>query len=108
MLEELKTFGGNLGCLKGKTLGKKLPHIIGSFLTIPITILERYKEVTLARDIMFINGIRFINTISRHIKFMMAENIANAEAKKLQESIRKVKQFYMQWVFKVTNILMGR
>ena len=55
---------------------------------------------------MFINGVRFINTISRHVKFMMAEHIANVEASTLQESIRQVKQVYMQRGFKITNILM--
>ena len=55
---------------------------------------------------MFINGIRFINTVSRHVKFVTAEHIANAEVSTLQESIRQVKQFYMQQGFKITNILM--
>ena len=85
-------WGGDLGCLKGNTPRQKMPHIIGGIFPHPITILERYKNLTLAGDIMFINGIRFINTISRHIKFMTAEHIANSEASKLQESIRQVKQ----------------
>ena len=55
---------------------------------------------------MFINGIRFINTISRHLKFMTSEHIANAYATTLQESIRQVKQVYMQRGFKITNIIM--
>ena len=55
---------------------------------------------------MFIDGIHFINTISKHIKFMTAEHIANAEVSTLQESIRQVKQVYMQQGFKITNILM--
>ena len=55
---------------------------------------------------MFINGIRFINIIPRNVKFMTSEHIANAEASKLQESIRKVKEVYMQWGFNITNILM--
>ena len=65
-------------------------HQRGNF-PLPITILERYKNITPAGDIMFINGIRFINTISRHIKFMTTEHIDNAEASTLQESIRQVK-----------------
>ena len=55
---------------------------------------------------MFINGIRFINAISRHVNFMTEEHIANAEASTLQESIRQVKQVYMQRGFKITIILM--
>ena len=48
-------------------------------MPIPVTILERYKEMTLAGDIMFINRICFINTISRHLKFMTVEHIANTD-----------------------------
>ena len=44
----------------------------GKILPLPITTLERYKTVTLAGDIMFINGIYFIDTIPGHIKFMTA------------------------------------
>ena len=83
-----------------------MSHIRGEISPLPTTILERYKSVTLEGDIMFINGIRFINTISRHVNFMTAEHIANAKASTLQESIRQVKKFYMQRGFKITNILM--
>ena len=55
---------------------------------------------------MFINGIRFIKFFSRHVKFMTAEHIANYKASTLQESIRQVKQVYMQRGFNITNILM--
>ena len=80
--------GRYIGCLKEKTPRQKIPHIRGSILPIPINILERYKDITLAGGILFINGIFFINTISRHLKFMVAGYIANAEAKTLQESIK--------------------
>ena len=75
---------GGLGCLKGKTPRQKMPHIRGEILLLPTNILERYESVALAGDIMFINGIRFINTISRHVKFMTEEHIAHAEAFTLQ------------------------
>ena len=99
-------WGKNLGCLKGKTPRQKTQHIRGEILPFPTTILERYKGITLAGDIMFINDIRFIKTISRHVNFMMEENIANAKLSTLQESIRQVKQVYMQRGFKINNILM--
>ena len=83
-----------------------MPLIIGEFLLLPITILERYKNVTLSGYIMFINGIRFINTIRRHVNVITAEHIANAEASTLKEFIRQVKQVYMQRGFKIANILM--
>ena len=99
-------WGGNLGCLKGKTPRQKTPHIRGEILPFPTTILEIYKSVTLAGDIMFINGIHFINKISRHVKFITVEHFANAKVSTLKESIRQVKKVYMQRGFKITNILM--
>ena len=84
----------------------KTPHTRGGVLPLPTTILERYRSIKLAGDIMFMNGTRFINTISRHVIFMTAEHIANDKASTLQESIRQVKQVYIQRGFKITNILM--
>ena len=107
--KELNKFGGgDLEFLKGKTPRQKMPHIRGSIVSILITILDRYKEIILAWYILFINGIFFINTISRHLKFKVAEYIANSEATTLQESIQPFKQFYMYRGFKVTNILVER
>ena len=80
-----------MGCLKGNIPRQKYPHTRGEILPLPITILERYKNVTLTGYIMFINGIQFINTISRLVKFMTEEHITNAEASTLQESTRQVK-----------------
>ena len=88
-------WGTNLVCLKGKNSRQKKPHTRGEILPLPTNILEIYKSVTLAGYIMFINGIRFINMISRHVKFMKAEKTANAKASTLQESIRQVKQVYI-------------
>ena len=51
--------------------------------------------------------ILFINTISRHMKFMTEEHTTNSEASTLEESIRKFKQVYMQRGFKMDNILMN-
>ena len=49
-------------------------------MPIPMNILQRYRNITLAVGVMYVNYIRLINAISRHIKFMTAEHIANAEA----------------------------
>ena len=74
-------------------------------MPIPVAVLQRNRNVTLARDVIYVNGIRFINTIYRYIKFMTAEHIANSEASTLQNSIKQVKRIYMQRGFKTVNIL---
>ena len=37
--------------------------------SIPVTIMQQYKDVTLPADIMKVTGIPFLMTISKHIKF---------------------------------------
>ena len=82
--EELNIFGEKIGMPQRKyPKTKNATHQRANF-SLAITILERYKNATLAGDIMFINGIRFINTIVRHIKFMTAEHIANSKVSTLQ------------------------
>ena len=69
---------------KNKNPKTEKPHIRGEILPVPVTILYKYKELILVGDIMFINSIRFINTISIHLKFMTAEHITNVYATTLQ------------------------
>ena len=104
--EELKTFGGEiLDAWKEIPQDKNVTHQRGSF-PIPITILERYKEIKLAGDMIFINRIRFINNTWIHVNFMMEEHTSNKEASTLQEYIRQFNQVYMKWGFNINNILM--
>ena len=68
----------NLGSLKGKTTRTKLSRvIIGTYNELPTDILEKYSDVTLAVDIMYINEIPLVMTTSRAIHFGTAELIKN-------------------------------
>ena len=100
-------WGENLGCLSGKTLQRSTRHIRGKRISIPITALQHYHDVTLAGDLMYVNNIHFINAISRQIKFMTAEHIANIESSTLQKSIKQINRIYMKQGFKVIKIPMG-
>lgn len=42
---------------------------------VPLVIMERYRNITLAIDIMFINKVPFFITISRNVKFRTVEMI---------------------------------
>ena len=73
----------NLGCLAVNTPHKKTPHIRSTLIPIPMTVLQCYRAVTLAVDVMYVIGIHFINTISHNINSMTAEHITSAEASTL-------------------------
>ena len=68
--------------------------------------MERVKIVTLSSDIMFVNGLRFILTKSRHIKFTTAQFMTSAKSENLFEPLLNVKKLYCQRGFDVNTILM--
>ena len=66
-------FGKSLQILKGKTTRIKSAHARSELTTIPPTIVHKYKNLELFGDIIRINGLRFILTMSLHLKFITSE-----------------------------------
>eukprot|EP00957_Ditylum_brightwellii_P160165 12193518-Ditylum_brightwellii.AAC.1 len=80
-------FGPDTRCLQGKMVRKDEKAVKMMITPIPPTILERYKEATQVGDIMKVNSICFINTMSLNLKFITCENIKNAKKTTLQTSL---------------------
>ena len=99
-------FGKNIQILKGRTTNKKSMHLRSYVTKIPITILEKYKLVTITGDIMFVNKLRFVITKSRAIKFTTSQFINSAKETDLFESILATKKIYRRRGFDVNIILM--
>jgi hypothetical protein len=68
-------------------------------------VLARYKEVTTAVDIMYVNKIRLLMTVSRHIKFGTAKIIKSETGATLLAAINQVKKACMARGFIITNLL---
>ena len=99
-------YGPNLGSLKGKTTRDTPSHVhIQQPDPIPTTILERYHEVTLCIDIMYINNIPFMISTSRHIKFGTAERLLNRQSQTIIKAIRGIYNIYAIRGFIITIIL---
>ena len=62
----------NIYALKGKTVNRKADHVVAPITGIPEQILKEYKYITLCIDVMFINGLKFLPTVSRHLDFVTA------------------------------------
>ena len=99
-------FGENLGCIKGKTTRTKGKHVRGHLTNIPFSILDRYRTVTIEADIMFVNGVRFLVTKSRHIKFTTIQHIPNSKSDTLLKAVTNVKKLYKGRGFHVNYALM--
>ena len=65
--------------LKGKTVCQTEPHVASLVTAVPADILSLYHSVTLCMDIMFMNKLPFFITISRNLKFGMAELLLNRQ-----------------------------
>ena len=70
--------------------------------SIPKTILYKYKEVAICCDLMHINVIGFLNTISQHIMFSTVSIIKNLKIENITDGITQVHKLYLQHGFKIT------
>jgi len=93
--------GPNLGSLKGKTVRRKGAHVPSLVADVPYQIIKMYRNVTLCFDIMFVNKIAFLVTVSRHIRFGTTERLLSRQADVVAKALISVIYFYRQRGFRV-------
>ena len=99
-------FGPDIGSLKGK-MTRWNPLIVDSPITsVPANILERYPDVTLCVDIMYVNRVVMLVSISRNIKFGTIEAIPNNKSATIVNGVTGIRQIYRQNGFNVAAALM--
>ena len=104
----LAIYGPNLDGLRGKTVRQRPRRVETEYLRIPRDFYELHKFVTLTADVMFVNGIPFLVTMSRKIKFRTAEFAPSRTKKQLARLLRRVCMVYGRGGFVVRVILMDR
>jgi len=87
-------FGPNLGWLKGKTVRRNNDHVPSLVANVPYDIIKLYKDVSLSFDIMFVNKIAFVVTVSQHIRFGTTERIGSRQADVVAKAVVRVITFY--------------
>ena len=75
-------------------------------LPIPALIMERYHRVTLSSDIMKVNKIPFLISISHAIKFSTVELLRNQKIPTILVAIKHINSLYRQRGFKIDVMLM--
>jgi hypothetical protein len=92
-----KTFGPDVGSLKGKTVRRTGEHVQHVGITVPSELMAMYRKVTIGADIMFVNKLPFLVTISRNIKFCTVQLIPDQKSKTLIDApVRHVRATYMK------------
>jgi hypothetical protein len=101
-------FGPDIGSLKGKTTRKTPKAIHGELLPIPTEMFTEYRMVNIALDIMFINNISFLVSISRHLRFGTTDGLKDLKNIKIINVIKQILNIYKERDFKVSLILDDR
>ena len=76
--------------------------------SVPASILKRYQNVTLCIDIMYINWVAMMISISRNIKFATIEAIPSNKTPIFIKGVKGILQIYRRNGFNVKIALMDR
>jgi hypothetical protein len=98
-------FGKSVAGLKGKTTRHKPTTVTGNYMPLPLRIVEKYHNVTLAFDIMYVNKIAFLVTLSRNIRFGTAERLPSRNGTDVVKALKAVVKIYKARGFKVSTLL---
>ena len=98
-------FGPNLGALKGKTVWRPNPHVAMGVDGVPPEIIQAHRSIILTMDIMFINKVAFLVTISRNLKFGTVEALPNRQIPTITQRLRSVVALYRHRGFEISAIL---
>ena len=103
-----RIFGPDVGSLKGKTVHRSSVPVRTSSSNILSGVIDKYRKVTLAGDIMFVNSMPFLVTmISRHIKFSTYELLENQQLPTIIKAmIDNVRKLYKKRGFHTKTIIM--
>ncbi len=89
-----RIFDRDLADVRGKTVQWAPAPVVGDYVEVPKGVIERNETVTLAADMFFVDRIAFLLTVSRNIKFTMAEHVATRTAKSLSKHLDRVIQVH--------------
>ena len=81
-------------------------RVITDYVAILRDFLKLHTPVTLVANMIFVNNIAFLVTLSRGIKFVTAERVKSRTAKQLAKSIKRVMQLYSHGGMIVQTVLM--
>ena len=91
-----RVFGPNLGALKGKMPKHRSVPVAGTIDSFPLSILNQFQEVVLTIDLMFVNKLPFLITVSCSPHFGTVEFLTNCQVPTVTAALACIVQTY-QW-----------
>jgi hypothetical protein len=101
-----KIFGPDLASIHGKTVQWMPAPVVADYVAIPWQLVDANKAVTLVADVFFMDGIAFLITVSRRIKFVTTEHQPVRMVTSLSKHLQQVLLVYGRAGFRVGSISM--
>ncbi len=100
-------FGPDLASIHGKTVRQTPAPVVADYVAIPWQLVDANKAVTLVADVFFVDGIAFLITVSRRIKFVTTEHLPVRMATSLSKHLQQVLLVYRRAGFRVKKDFNG-
>jgi Reverse transcriptase (RNA-dependent DNA polymerase) len=102
----LKIYGPDVTALRGKTVRRQVEHIPSNQVDPVLTsILKAHGNITLCLDILFVDGLVFVTTVSRNLHFITIDNIPSRHIEKcVIPSFKKVYNVYKSRGFSIKMV----
>ena len=97
-------YGPNIPTVKGKTTRQCQHKLVSNVVLISHELHDTQRNVCLYIDIMYINGMPFLTTISKNIRYCTAMWVANHMAPTIANLDESVLKLYDQAGFQVTEV----
>ena len=68
--------------------------------------MARYRRVTLAADVMYVNKIPFFVSIAHDIKFSTTQKRNSQKDPMLLDTVKKIQQVHQRWGLEIVHLLM--
>jgi hypothetical protein len=99
-----RIFGPNLAGVRGRTVRRLPESVTTNYIQILHMLLEQHQWVTLAVNVMFVNGVPFLVSVARGLNLVTAEHMPTRTAKQLAAGIVRVMNLYSRGGFQVGTV----
>jgi len=97
-------FGPDLPSVRGKTVRRTPAPVVAEYVSVPRSLVETNRIITLGADVFFVDGTPFLLTVARHLKFVIVEHVPVRTATNLSKHMTRVLEVYKRAGFIVRTI----
>ena len=97
-------FGPDVGALKGRSTYHKSPPIVKDYIEIPKVLLQEHQRVALCMDILTVNSLTFLTTVSKKLLYRTAQHITSKQLSGFIDRLKEVVLIYNTGGFIVETI----